>query len=61
MPKSNQTIVKDLHFEQNEQNSYQRDKIQFGQYQSITKNSPCTKIQKQYQTKLGIFNTKSNQ
>ena len=31
------------------------------QLQKVTKNSSIQKVQKQYQTKLGIFNTKSNQ
>ena len=61
VPKSNQTIVKDLHFEQNKPNSLCRDKIHLRQYQTITKNSRCTKIQKQYQTKVGLFVTKIHQ
>ena len=59
VPKSNQTIVKDFHFEQNEPNSLCRDKIHLRQYQTITKNSRCTKIQKQYQTKVGFLKPKS--
>ena len=60
-PKQNQTKVKDLNFEQNEPNSFEREKIKLGQYQTITKNYLYTKIQKQYQTKFGIFVTKIHQ
>ena len=61
IPKNHQTKIKDLTFWTKLTKKFLNYKNGNEQLQKVTKNSSIQKVQKQYQTKLGLFMTKSLQ